>query len=164
MAREIVTSENREQYINEKLEKKKGRSQAKKGGEVAESNKYHYKGGQFLPSTQAEPGKWKVGKKWVTSGKELVEPGKFEHQPTPFSRSIFENIRDYTEHGEDKKLKLREGIKAYGEPITHETKTRFGVRGIQGKHEHSYGQLIDEYNKGNRWVHVEFDEPTLTNK
>ena len=165
MAREIVTSENREQYINEKLEKKKGRSQAKKGGEIAESNQYQYKGGQFLPSTQAEPGKWKVGKKWITSGKELVEPGKFEHQPTPFSRSIFSVIHGLSDRDEKNNIKLRSEIKDdRGQPITNETKIRLGVKGMQGKHEHSYGQLIDEYNKGNRWVHVEFDEPTLTNK
>ena len=64
MAREIVTSENREKYIEEKMEKKSGR--AKKGGETAKSNQYHYKGGQFLPTTSAEPGKWKVGGKFTT--------------------------------------------------------------------------------------------------
>ena len=164
MAREIVTSENREKYINEKMEKKSGR--AKKGGEVAEINKFHYKGGQFLPTTSAEPGKWKVGNKWVTSGKELSEPGKFEHSPTPFSRSIFSSIRDHVIHDDkEKKLALREGVKNIkGEEITPETKTRLGVKGKLSKNEHSYGQLIDEYNKGNRWVHLEFDEPTLTSK
>ena len=161
MTREIVTSENRDQYIQDKLDQKKGR--AKKGGEVAESNQYHYKGGQFLPTTSAEPGKWKIGNKWVTSGKELSEPGKFEHSPTPFSKSIFSAIRDYVIHNdEDKKLSLREGIKDRGEPITHETKTRLGVKGKLSNKEHTFGQLIDEYNKGNRWVHLDFDEPTLT--
>jgi hypothetical protein len=163
MAREIVTSENRAKYIEEKLEKKSGR--AKKGGEVAESNQYRYKGGQFLPTTSAEPGKWKVGGKWVTSGKELSEPGKLEHSPTPFSRSIYSSIRDHVIHDDKaKKLSLREGIKDRGEPITHETKTRLGVKGKLSNKEHSYKELIDEYNKGNRWVHLDFDEPTLTTK
>jgi hypothetical protein len=62
-------------------------------------------------------------------------------------------------------MKLREGIlDNSGEPITKDTKTRLGIKGQLGKHEHSYGQLVDEYNKGNRWVHLEFDEPTLTTK
>jgi hypothetical protein len=164
-----VTSENKAEHDREFMEKRgqipKSRSQAKKGGELAESNQYHYKGGQFLPSTTAEPGKWKVGGKWVTSGKELTEPGKMEHQPTPFSRSIFSQIHGISEQDKDKKLKLREGIYTHsGEPLTHETKTRLGVKGKLGKKEHSYGQLVDEYNKGNRWIHVEFDEPTLTTK
>lgn len=165
MTREIVTSENREKYIEEKLEKKKTRTQAKKGGEVAESNQYHYKGGQFLPTTEAEPGKWKVGKKWVHAGKELVEPGKFEHQPTPFSRAILGAVGAYGQHDKEGKMSLRKGVYANtGEPITPESKIRLGVKGKVGKHEHSFGQLVDEYNKGNRWVHLEFDEPTLTTK
>ena len=164
MSREIVTSENRNEYINKKLQNKSSRSQAKKGGEIAESNQYHYKGGQFLPSTSAEPGKWKLGKKWVHAGKEMIEPGKYEHQPTPFSRSILGALGAYA-YNDNGKISLRKGVYDHrGEPITGETKTRLGIKGIQGKHEHSYGQLVDEYNKGNRWVHLEFDEPTLTTK
>lgn len=165
MAREIVTSENRDEYMAKKLAEKKSRSQAKKGGEIAESNQYHYKGGQFLPTTEAEPGKWKIGKKWVNAGRELIEPGKYDTQPTPFSRAILGAIHGYTGRDEKGKLKLLEGIKGHGgEPITHETKTRLGIKGKLGKHEHTYGELINEYNKGNRWVHLEFDEPTLTTK
>lgn len=165
MAREIVTSENREKYIEEKLEKKKIRSQAKKGGEIAESNQYHYKGGQFLPTTEAEPGKWKIGKKWVNAGRELVEPGKYDTQPTPFSRAILGAIQSYIERDKNGKLKLREGIRdGQGNPVTKDTKTQLGIKGKLDKHEHTYGQLVDEYNKGNRWVHLEFDEPTLTTK
>ena len=160
----LVTSENREEFNANEMAKKSGKSRAKVGGEIAESNQYHYKGGQFLPSTQAEPGKWKIGNKWVTSGKELSEPGKLEHQPTPFSKSIYSSIRDYVLHGEkEKKIKLRENIKdSRGEPITEESKTRLGIKGRLSKDEHSYKNLIDEYNKGNRWVHLKFDEPTLT--
>jgi hypothetical protein len=165
MAREIVTSENKAEYDAKKMAQKSGRSQAQKGGETADSNQYHYKGGQFLPSTSAEPGKWKIGKKWVSSGKELTEPGKLEHQPTPFSRSIFSSIHGLSERDKDKNLKLRDEIYSHtGEPITNESKIRLGVKGQLGKHEHSYGQLLDEYNKGNRWVHVEFNEPTMTTK
>ena len=164
-----VTSENKAEHDREFMEKRgqipKTRSQAKKGGEIAESNQYHYKGGQFLPTTEAEPGKWRVGKKWINAGRELVEPGKYDAQPTPFSRAIHGAIHGYTEKDKDGKIKMREGIKDYqGNPITKDTKIRLGVKGKMGKHEHSYGQLIDEYNKGNRWVHVEFDEPTLTTK
>ena len=165
MAREIVTSENKADYDAKKMDKQSGRSKAAKGGEIAESNKYYYKGGQFLPSTEAEPGKWKIGNKWVSSGKEQTEPGKFEHQPTPFSRSIHSLIHGYAEQDKDKKIKLREGTFSHsGEPITSETTIKPGVKGRIGKNEHSFGNLIDQYNKGNRWVHVEFDEPTLTTK
>lgn len=163
MTREVVTSENREEYINKKL----ARSQAKKGGEVAESNQYHYKGGQFLPSTAAEPGKWKIGKKWIHSGKELVEPGVYEHQPTPFSRAILGAVGHYGTH-ENGKLKLRNdvyvGEGSNREKLSPETTTRLGIKGKLSKNEHTYGQLVNEYNKGNRWVHLEFDEPTLTTK
>ena len=99
------------------------------------------------------------------TGKELTEPGKLEHQPTPFSRSIFSSIHGVSEKDKDKNLKLRDEIYSHtGEPITNESKIRLGVKGQLGKHEHSYGQLLDEYNKGNRWVHVEFNEPTMTTK
>jgi hypothetical protein len=163
MAREIVTSENREKYIEEKMEKKSGR--AKKGGELAESNQYHYKGGQFLPTTSAEPGKWKVGNKWVKSGKELTEPGKIEHSPTPFSRAIFPLLRHEVHHEGGKFTKVRENIRHHdGEPVTEESKIRLRIGENLNKHEHSYKELMDEYNKGNRWVHLEFDEPTLTSK
>ena len=163
--REVVTSENRDEYMAKKLEQKKSRSQAKKGGETAESNQYFYKGGQFLPSTEAEPGRWKVGKKWVHAGKEMTEPGKYEHQPTPFSRAILGLVHGWAERDKDNNLKLREGISDHtGKPVTHDTEIRPGVKGVMGKHTHKVGHLIDEYKKGNRWVHVEFDEPTLTTK
>lgn len=163
-----VTSKNKAEHDREFMEKRgqisKSRSQAKKGGEIAESNQYHYKGGQFLPTTEAEPGKWKIGKKWVTAGKEMVEPGKWEHQPTPFSRAILGAVGAYGQHDKEGKLSLRKDVNYSGEPITSETKMRLGIKGKLGKHEHSLGQLVDEYNKGNRWVHLEFDEPTLTTK
>ena len=163
MAREIVTSENREKYIEEKMEKKSGR--AKKGGEIAESNQYKYKGGQFLPTTSAEPGKWKVGNKWVRSNKELSEPGKIENSPTPFSKAIFPALREYFNQEDGKFTKVREGIRDYeGKPITEETKIRFRIGQNENKREHTYKELMDEYNKGNRWVHLDFDEPTLTKK
>src|SRR5215471_17267139 len=38
----------------------KGAGRARRGGEVAVSNKAFYKGGQFLPSTEAPPGTYKI--------------------------------------------------------------------------------------------------------
>jgi hypothetical protein len=138
-----------------------GKSRAAAGGQKG-VNGYHYKGGQFLPSTMAEPGKWKVGKKWVTSGRELVEPGVYGYQPTPFSRSIFSMVNGYS-IAKDGKLTLRDGIRDYsGEPITIETKIRPGVKGVLGKEELSYGELIDAYNNGQRWFDVQPDAETMT--
>ena len=71
---------------------------AKAGGQLADSNGYFYKGGQFLPNTNAEPGKWKIDKKWVKSGNELVEPGVRANGPTPFSRSIYGPMREFVEN------------------------------------------------------------------
>jgi hypothetical protein len=137
------------------------RSQSKKGGEIAESNGYFYKGGQFLPSTEAEPGKWKIGKKWVTSGSELVEPGVIEKQPTPFSRSIFQMINQLLEKT-DNGFKFRNDVRfTDGSPFSTESTIRPGVKGIVGTDEYTYQQLLDQYNAGNRWVNLNFDEPTL---
>ena len=138
---------------------------AKIGGQDG-INGWFYKGGQFLPSTMAEPGSWRVGKKWVKTGKELVEPGKFEVQPTPLSRSILVLMAPgaMTVIGRDGKASLNpgangDGIRDHnGQPITEETKIRPGVKGIVGKHEYSLGDLISQYNKGARWVEV--DPPT----
>jgi len=143
------------------IDTQKSRSQAKSGGEVADSNGYFYKGGQFLPSTQAEPGKWKIGKKWISSRKELVEPGFYAQQPTPFSRSIFSVIQGWCLMN-DNKLELRENINFNGTPIVPETVTNLGVNGVQGTEEISFGELIDAYNKGARWVDVQPNAITIT--
>lgn len=149
---------------NDKRQKKKadGKTKAVAGGQTG-MNGYHYKGGQFLPSTMAEPGKWKVGKKWVTTGRELVSPGKFEVQPTPFSRSLYTLLGPgyMTVIGGDGKAKMNpgangDGVRGHdGKPITPETMIRPGVKGVLGKHEFSLKDLIDQYNKGARWIEIE---------
>lgn len=146
-----------------KFTDKGGRAAA--GGEIAKANGYFYKGGQFLPSTDAEPGKWKIGKKWVTTGKELIGPREFGVQPTPFSRSIFGMIRNLTLWDEDKKLRFREGIKDYqGKPITENDTFRPGVKGVLGKEEISYKAMIEAYNNGQRWFDVDPEASTITKK
>jgi hypothetical protein len=141
------------------------KTQAKIGGEIAESNGFFYKGGQFLPSTNAEPGRWKIGKKTVTAGKELIAPGQFEVQPTPFSRSIYaaalQDITLRTPEG----LVFRPGIKdALGNEITPDTGIRIGVKGVLGKEELSVKELINAYNKGQRWFDVQPDAPIVRTK
>jgi len=175
MPREIVTSENRAEYMAKKLniddeETSKGR--AKKGGEEAKSNGYFYKGGQFLPNTTAEPGKWKVGKKWVKSSNELIEPGVRAHGPTPFSRSIYGPMREFVEHPNNdfKKVKLKEGMKTLETkdgfqsyiPVTHETTWTPRLADYEHHTPITIGALIEAYNKGNRWFDVKPNAETIT--
>ena len=143
------------------------RVQAKAGGEVAESNGYFYKGGQFLPSTEAEPGRWKIGKKVVTTKQEVIAPGEMAVQPTPFSRSIYQAALGQgdwvtkTPEG----LKVRENIKtSTGEPITPDMKIRLGVKGVLGKEELTLQEFVDAYNKGQRWFDVQPDAPVVRSK
>ena len=137
------------------------RSQAKIGGEVANTNGYFYKGGQFLPSTDAEPGKWKAGKKWVYTGKALVGPGEFAIQPTPFSRSIFEMLNSFLEKNGDK-FQFRTDLNP--DYFTPNMTTRPGVKGVLGKEEISYQEMLDAYNNGQRWFDVAPDAAVLTSK
>lgn len=137
------------------------RSQAILGGEIG-LNGYFYRGGQFLPSTNAEPGKWKIGKKWVLSGRELVAPGVIAVQPTPFSRSILAVLGGYVFFGADNQIHLRDGCQFGNQSITLNTLTRPGVRGVLGQEEISFGELIDAYNSGHRWFDVKPDEVTVT--
>jgi hypothetical protein len=138
--------------------------QAKQGGEVG-VNSYLYKGGQFLPSTQAEPGKWKVGKKWITTGREIVAPGKFEVQPTPFSRSllVIAGIGHFTRIVGGK-LVINEGVRLNDgvTPVTLDMKVRPGVRGVLGKEALTLGEIIAAWNDGQRWFDVQPDEITIT--
>jgi len=162
MVREIVTSENREEYI----EKKMNKGRAKKGGEIAESNKAHYKGGQFLPTTSAEPGKWKVGKKWITAGKQETEPGKYEHQPTPLSRSLHDILRFHTAHDKETNTKTlhphaKNGL---GEPIKENTEIVPGIRGNLTQEKYPIKHYINEYNKGNRWYAIQPSEEVIKHK
>lgn len=137
-----------------------GKSRALAGGQTG-VNGYSYKGGQFLPSTTAEPGRWKVGKKWITSERELIEPGVMAVQPTPFSRSILASLGAYVQVV-DGTLKIRDGVNFSGIPITRDTMTRLGVKGVQGKEEISYGELVDAYNNGQRWFDVQPEALTVT--
>jgi hypothetical protein len=172
MPREIVTSENREEYMEKKMAEKAGKGRAKKGGEIAESNKAHYKGGQFLPNTSAEPGRWKVGKKWVKSGNELIEPGVRGHAPTPFSRGIYGPMREFVEHPDNdfKKVKLKEGMKTLESkdgyqsyvPVTHETTWTPRLADYEHHTPVTIGELIEAYNKGHRWFDVKPDAETIT--
>ncbi len=141
-------------------------SRAKVGGEIG-VNGFCYKGGQFLPSTQAEPGRWKIGKKWVVSGRELTEPGKWEYQPTPFSRSILVlcSLGAYTNLGDDGRLKVRDGGRAGdGTPVSSEMQIRPGVKGYLGEQTYTLQELIDLYHRGARWIDVNPQTDTLTTK
>ncbi|MFM0165664.1 hypothetical protein PQR39_35180 [Paraburkholderia sediminicola] len=138
--------------------------QAKQGGEVG-VNGYLYKGGQFLPSTQAEPGKWKVGKKWITTGREIVSPGKFEVQPTPFSRSLFviAGVGHFTRIVGGK-LVINEGVRCNDgiTPVTLDMQVRPGVRGVLGKEALTLGEIIAAWNDGQRWFDVQPNAITVT--
>ena len=66
-----------------------GISRAIEGGQDG-INGYSYKGGQFLPSTEAPPGTWRVKAKGkyqtIANGAEEIEPGVSQPRPTPFSK------------------------------------------------------------------------------
>lgn len=143
------------------MSKADGKKQAVAGGQVG-INGYDYKGGQFLPSTMVEPGKWKVGKKWITSGRELVAPGEFAIQPTPFTRSLFVIAGvGYMTVIKDGKLALNTGVNYGGDPITKDTRIRPGVKGVLGKEDLTLGEIIDAWNKGMRWFDVQPDAETI---
>lgn len=145
-----------------------GKSRAISGGQVG-INGYEYKGGQFLPSTMAAPGKWKVKGKWVNSGKEQTAPGEWSYQPTPFSRSIYSMIGSWLSI-KDGKAQLFAGANGQGirdnsgNPITPLTEIRPGVKGVLGKQDLTLGELIDAYNNGQRWFDVQPDAETITTR
>jgi hypothetical protein len=127
-------------------------------------NGYAYKGGQFLPSTQAEPGKWKIGKKWVKSARELVAPSVFEMQPTPFSRSLF--VLAGVGHFSimrDGMLVINEGVRLNDgvTPVTGSLEVRPGVRGVLGKESLTLAEIIKAWNEGARWFDVQPDADVL---
>lgn len=138
------------------------------GGQVADANGFFYKGGQFLPSTAAEPGKWKVEGKWVKSGSREIEPGKWEHQPTPFSTPILQLVSPGYFSIRDKvtgKLAVNAGLRNYdGSPVTPDMKVQPGVKGLLGKESYTLQELIDMYNNGMRWLDVNPDAVTRTTK
>lgn len=141
-----------------------GKSRAVAGGQDG-INGYTYKGGQFLPNTMAEPGKWKLDGKWVTGEKEQVAPSEWEFAPTPFSRSIYmaSGLSVYGEDGGGGKLRLRSGLNDNaGAPITSASEVRPGVRGVLSKTAFTLGEMLNAYNQGLRWVEVEPDAETIT--
>ena len=144
-----------------------GKSRAAVGGQDG-INGYFYKGGQFLPSTMAEPGKWKIKGKWVSAGKAEVAPGEWAHQPTPFSRSIFSLVGGWATKDGAGRIRLFEGAGGKGirdsqwTPITLDTEIRPGVKGVLGKQSLTVRELIDAYNAGQRWFDVQPDAETVT--
>jgi hypothetical protein len=145
------------------------RSQAQTGGTIG-VNGYFYKGGRFLPNTQAEPGTWKVGKKWIKSGRELIAPGEFGMQPTPFSRSLFMLLGVGHKTRLDDRGNITVNQQSDGspildnayEPITVDSRIRPGVKGVLSTEDFTLGELIDLYMKGARWLDVKPDAETIT--
>jgi hypothetical protein len=139
------------------------KTQAKIGGETG-VNGYFYKGGQFLPSTQAEPGKWKIGKKWVTTRREMVAPGVWEVQPTPFSRALFSiaGVGHFTKIVGDK-LEVNSAVFCNDgfTPVTAELELRPGVRGVLGKEALTLGEVVEAWNNGARWFDVQPDAEVI---
>ena len=141
-----------------------GKSRAVAGGQDG-INGYFYKGGQFLPSTTAEPGKWKVKGKWVTSGRALIAPGEYAHQPTPFSRSLFDlaGVGAWTTVSPDGRMAVRSGVRtANGIPVTGGLEFRPGVKGVLGKESLTLQEIVDAWNNGQRWFDVQPDAETVT--
>lgn len=127
-----------------------GGGRAKAGGETG-VNGFQYKGGQFLPSTDAPPGTWRVGGKLVKARKMQLGPSEWATQPSPTARSIYQQggLSAYTARNPDGSLRIFEGAggqgirDSLGRPITSETKTLGNF---------TLGDLLQMYNKGMRWV------------
>ncbi len=124
--------------------------QAKVGGEIAESNGFFYKGGQFLPSTPESPGKYRVGKNLVKRGKTEIAPGSWEHPPTATAQSFFKLASPgaWSRLAGDK-LEFVPGMKYQkgdGGPWLDVTPDMpVGPSGL------TIQEAIDAYNSGHRW-------------
>lgn len=119
---------------------------AKAGGETASANGYFYKGGQFLPSTDAPPGTWRVEGKLVKSRKRQVGPGQYEMQPGPNAKSVYEMaaVGAWTRRNSDNKLEIVGGIKDNNNVlVTPETRIGVGDLTLQ--------DAVDAWNNGQRW-------------
>lgn len=149
---------------------KKSGVRAPVGGTIG-VNGHFYKGGRFLPNTQAEPGRWKMGRKWVSSTQEMIEPGLRAWQPTPFSRSIFSllAVGAYTRIDDEGRLSLYEredGRPIYcsvtGDPVTVELSVRPGVKGVMGNDVYTLGELMAMYSAGARWIDIRPEAEAIT--
>jgi len=129
-----------------------------KGGQIGQ-NGYFYKGGQFLPSTDNPPGTFRFGNKIISNNiKELIEPGIMELPPTPTSRSIFAMIRGETEYHNKDTLFVNPRINWEYMNSSPDKENIFpGIRGVKSKNAYSLNQLVDLYNKGARWLDLDFD-------
>lgn len=136
----------------------KAATRAAAGGETAKSNGYFYKGGQFLPSTDLPPGTFKIGGKKLTTKKAMIEPGVFETSPTPLHRSILEVAGGYSQMGPDGKLAVKDGVNWDYLGFTPDDPSPVSVKGLKSKTQRSLRELIDAYNRGDRWLQVDIEE------
>jgi len=135
-----------------------GIGRAKVGGEMGVNN-YLYKGGQFLPTTEAPPGTWRVkvnGKNSnIPNGIELIEPGNRTVRPTPFSRSIFQAMGGGSVVNIDEQGVARLNPNINWEYLGSSPDEKLPVKFknlAASKEQYSTNDLIELYNKGVRWI------------
>ncbi len=121
-------------------------------------NKEFYKGGQFLPSTTAPKGTWRIkqnGKSKKVSGQHwLIEAGRKEAPPTPFSVGIYQGIMRYVDEMPDGKLKIKDDIDLEMLGLDKPEKMRFKNL-AESDESFTLQDRIDMYNEGARWVDLE---------
>ncbi|CVK21550.1 hypothetical protein [Sporomusa sphaeroides] len=117
---------------------------AKVGGQTG-VNGYHYKGGQYLPSTDIPPGL--LTKNVKPLKKEQVEPYKWELQPSVTMRSIYTVAYSG--------MIIKNGIATIHPLYNHDEDWSFGYNGIPNTKKITIGELIDLYNSGERWINAE---------
>lgn len=128
------------------------------GGEIG-VNGYFYKGGQFLPSTMAEPGTYRItvnGKrKKYTKGQQLIAPGERQVQPTPSSRALFDVFNmfwDLNDDGTVKPIDNQAALENYSnDGLFAMANSRVSEKII----ELPMDEWVDMYNNGVRWVAVD---------
>jgi hypothetical protein len=138
----------------------KGTGRAPSGGGIAETNQYYYKGGQFLPITEAPPGTWRIKVKGKASNIEnkslMIEPGKFDLQPTPFSLPV------YGAMGGGTYVNIDNGVASLNPRVNWDyVGSPDEKRPLRYKHlatsseEYSTRDLVELYNQGVRWIDLE---------
>lgn len=118
---------------------------AKAGGQIG-VNGYNYKGGQFLPSTEAPPGLISKTHKNTNLKKAQIAPYKWEQTPEYGMRSIYELISS--------NIIIKDGL-ATVHPIIKEGRSYtwgIGHNGIPNTKNVNLGQLLDLYNSGEKWI------------